>query len=549
MKSLQEKLSNITASSIFVYVGLWLVFATTRFLLNGVFKGWNPGLYHDAGLHYMSGVMVETYFAENWGTNPIVYLANFFEQYAFTGVGLWPPVFHFFEGIWIILFSGSRLSILALDAAIVGSTALSVFHVGKPYLRFGEAFFGALAICVMYQFLLALEILMIDAFTAFWMFWSVIHFIKFLNIPSLRNAIVASFMASIAILSKGTAIALVLVLPLATLLADKSHLLKNYRYWIIPIIIGVLTAPWYLLTSQYSSQGFRFEFGWDYTSLAFVEYSAYVFQNMGIIGMALLFFAVIIMFKEKIWTKDNNLFAGLAALCIGAFLYQILMPVALQDRYIIVLYPAMLLIAFKGLSCLHDLRLRKVLIFAGLINIFAFAFLTYEKHEESGEEAAQTIIEAMKGKGEPILLIASPEIEGVLATDIWMNAPKALLSDIYFLRGVKLLGGGGYNNLDYEVRYPDLDDVKQAIKQTGISFLVIEQSERTGIWEHNAQVAEIIAADKAMFVELATIEISENRSVRVIRVETRTEQVPDLELIKSINQNRVLTKFKGMFHQ
>src|ERR1035441_7216098 len=74
--------------------------------------------YPDEASHYMSGLLVHDYVAGHFPAPPMKFAQDFYLHYPYLAIGHWPPVFYLIEGLWMLLFSPSRVSIMLLSALI-----------------------------------------------------------------------------------------------------------------------------------------------------------------------------------------------------------------------------------------------------------------------------------------------------------------------------------------------------------------------------------------------------------------------------------------------
>ena len=66
-------------------------------------------------------------------------------------------------------------------------------------------------------------------------------------------------------------------------------------------------------------------------------------------------------------------------------------------------------------------------------------------------------------------------------------------SDVFGVRGVRLLGRGGYNNQDYIPAYKSIDQVAAALRTYRLPLLLLRDPDLPGEWEHIKQVAQLVA--------------------------------------------------------
>lgn len=70
---------------------------------------------------------------------------------------------------------------------------------------------------------------------------------RFLDTEDTKYSCWFGIWASLAILTKGLALFLVLVPPIAVVLTRRYHLFIRFSFWLPALIVAVLCGPWYLL--------------------------------------------------------------------------------------------------------------------------------------------------------------------------------------------------------------------------------------------------------------------------------------------------------------
>ncbi len=84
-----------------------------RFLqiLSGAYRAEFAG-YPDESAHYVTSLMVRDFIAGGNYTNPVQFADDYYAHYPKVALGHWPPLFYAFGGLWMLIFSASRQSVL-----------------------------------------------------------------------------------------------------------------------------------------------------------------------------------------------------------------------------------------------------------------------------------------------------------------------------------------------------------------------------------------------------------------------------------------------------
>ncbi len=201
----------------------------------------------DEASHVMTGVLIRDYLVSGVQQPPIRFAERHYLAYPKSSFGIWPPLFHFAEGAWFLIFEPSRWStsllmstLLAIAGLISGlifrdeiepfTTAILVmFLVGSPLL--------------VKQF----SVVIADAILFPLMLLSVCFFIRYLETHFQRDSILFGFFAGLAFLTKYNAASLVLVPVIGIALTRQWKLLKNPTLWAAPLVVLLIAGPWYVL--------------------------------------------------------------------------------------------------------------------------------------------------------------------------------------------------------------------------------------------------------------------------------------------------------------
>jgi hypothetical protein len=469
----------------------------------------------DAAGHYASGVVIHDYLVSVFhgpSRSPMAFVAWFHSHYPIVGIGHWPPAYYLTEAAWMLCFSDSRTSLLMLVAATTAATALLIWF--SVYRRFGPAcaYIAAGTFVIMPLVQRSTADLMLDMPVALASFAATIAFARYVETGRSRWNILFAVLAAISILTKGNGVAMALVPPLAILFCRRFDMLRHFSFWVPVPVVAILTGPWYVLTYGQIAPGFRYHWGAEYARIALAANSEILLMSAGPVLIAVALVGLLAVIFDK--AGRDALLSCNAALLAAIWIFQCVVPSAIQDRYLIPLVPPLIVLAVFGASlgtAWVQQRLAQATrpaighfgtIFAGrrlatiaVGLVFATVWLLAINMEPSPQASfdvpAQTVW-AMRLAHNPVVLLAVPaDQEGTAVAELALHDPNRPSS--FAIRGSRLLGGGGYNNQDYAPLYDNEAEVSKAIDRYAIPFVVFSTRHAPGEWKHIRQIEALAA--------------------------------------------------------
>lgn len=213
------------------------------------------GIYHselghcsDEPSHVVTALMMRDYLVSGFHENPVRYAENYYIHYPKVAVGMWPPVFHATAAVWMLLFSPTRTSLLlfmALQATLLALTL--AFFAARLFGWEWGATLGLLLLCLP-EIQWGFSAVMLDICIALLEFWAMWFAVLYFKSERTRWAVLFGLCSAIAMLTKGTANALVLVPGIMLLLTRRFSLLRRRGLYIAGAIVVLLGCPWQLLS-------------------------------------------------------------------------------------------------------------------------------------------------------------------------------------------------------------------------------------------------------------------------------------------------------------
>lgn len=507
--------------------GLFFLIAIGMQVVGGAYKS-EFGGHPDEAAHYVTGLMVRDFIATPaaW-KHPKAFADDYYKHYPKIGLGVWPPFFYLVQSAWTLVFSPSRVSVLMLMAALAAGLALVLYETLR--VQFGKAALcGALALLILPLFAQYNAMIMAETLSALLIFSATVLLGKYLDEEKPRHAIGFAFCATFAILTKGTGLALALVVPLAILFAGKLSVLKKRALWIAGTFVAVLAGPWTWATRNLGKGG------WEepspslhFTREALGYYATKIFLSatplIAILAVLGLYFA----FRSR---ERRGLWSSLAALIFSIWIFQSIAPVGKEARHLIPMLPAIVALALLGLvSILHAFRRAKpieigepvssAVIELGMLGMIIAAVVTslgvryvlfgFPKKHVSGFGPVATKLLSDPANRDAVFLVSSDATgEGMFISEVAMHdshrpghvaqrASKAFTPD--------LGKAANWNGSKYQPRFANDSEMLEFLLKSDIGFLVVDDSvpERNRV-VHEDQIRRVIDANPQKFQLVAS---------------------------------------------
>lgn len=461
-----------------VAVAIWLgyfVFALFWQIQSGAWSS-DFGGHADEAAHVVTGLMVRDYiaggFLEQW--HPMRYAEDYYERFPKVAIGHYPPGFYIVEALFLLPYRqpGAVLVMMVCLAATVGwqtwriardlgleswvGVLLGALVIWLPLVRTYTAI-------VMSDLLLV--ILILEATRAFG---------RFLEKERWRDSWAFGIFAALAILTKGSGLLLALVPPLAIALTGRWRLIKSPRLWVAPVPVVVLALPWMLATRHITEEGMSTIPFQEYVFSAIAKYFPGVAHEIGWLAAVISVVAALLMLKRD-RRKDSGM-AVLWALVLGLFIFYLSIPSGLDLRYLLPLFPPLLVMAAYCLRRLVGWAFPQVEAWAvvGLAAIIAMEVSRpVEKRYVGASAAVESILASNAGEERiNVLVVSDTSGEGAITAAAAFLSPRLLQVD----RGSKQLASSDWLGRGYETKFEDGDSLQSIFRERGTDFVVIEKT-------------------------------------------------------------------------
>ncbi len=459
------------------------------------------GGYPDEASHYMSGLLVHGYVAAGFPTGPMKFAQNFYLHYPYFAIGHWPPLFYALEGVWMLLFSPARVSVLLLMASITVLLALATYRVVQR--EFGGISAWVIALLLVCHPLVQkyTSMVMLETLLALLSFWAVICFGRFLDSGRWQDSAKFAVFASLAILTKANGFELALVPLVAVLACRRLDLVPRPSFWLPAAVVALLCLPWHLTMMHLMLPTFTADWGLDFTTKAVAFYTRALVNTLGLGLLCLAALGVFGRAVKPLWANQvEGKWAAFAALPLGVIVLHSVVPGGLEQRYLVTAVAPVLLFCCAGADFLAErfsalgVRARpEVFLLCGALIFVKMSFAVPPKASFGFKEVADDIVANPQYRNSLILVSSETDVgEGIFVSEIAMR-DHAFHHVV--LRASKVLARNTWNqslDKDYKPLYSNAEELRRCLKQAPISAIVIDSSSGSKTYRHHRQIVEMM---------------------------------------------------------
>ncbi len=272
------------------------------------------GAHPDEAAHYVTGLMIRDYLAAGCPGSPMKFADDYYAHYPKIGLGVWPPFFYIVQSAWTLPFGVSRTSVLLLMCALAAFVAVLIYRALRDEYGHLTGVLGANLFLILPLVREYDSMIMAEMLCAALMFGATLAFGNFLDREKRSDAVWFGILAALAILTKGTGVALVIMVPLALLFSRKWHLLASPMLWASAAITAIVAGPW---TWHFRNEG-RLKGGWlqpnpslSFTREALPFYAGKLAVSLGVfVGILTLIGLVATLLRRRVPGRVGILPAG-----------------------------------------------------------------------------------------------------------------------------------------------------------------------------------------------------------------------------------------------
>ncbi|MBE7497007.1 MAG: glycosyltransferase family 39 protein [Verrucomicrobiaceae bacterium] len=461
----------------------WLVFLGCL-ILNVVFVttrgAWESDLAGDPdeAAHAVTALMLRDYLAGGWRQHPLAFAEQYYADFPKVALGHYPPGFYLLAGTWLL--PHASISSLFLLQAVLGAALCSVvFRITSKSANNTAGLLAAALMALLPVGLKQMQLVMSDLLLALLGLAAALLWRDYLNRPTARRALGFGFITAAAILTKGSALGLCVIPPLATLACARFDLLKKLSWWLCGAPVALLAGPWMLYSSRITAEGML------HVPLArFVpEAAAYYLRTLphalgwplAVLGPA---GAAWLMLRPNRCPRPSQA-AALGALACGTLLVVLLVPAGMTARYLL---PCLPVLVTGAVMILHPVMRRNTwgrvlgLLIAGVCLFFMPGWP--EKRVDGFSAAVQRSgMPALDAPAPQNWLVASdPRGEGAVIAATAFACPRRSPSLLRVYRGSKELAQSDWMGRGYQPAHADASSLLAHLDRRGITRVFVDLS-------------------------------------------------------------------------
>ena len=468
------------------------------------------GSFDDEPSHFVTGLMVRDYLADGLPNSPRAYAEDYYVRYPKVGIGQWPPVFYVTQGLWMLVFGTSTPSLIAFMSVLTALLGTCVYAcLRTPWGELGAAAFGALT-CLLPLVQRLSSSIMTEVPVALFAFLAALQFGTYLTSARWRHVLGFAGFATLAILTKGNALALALFPPLTIALSGRWSVLKRPNLYVGGALVGLVCGPWYWLTLPISSGT------WAGGSTPTLDYagralSFYPSHLLGAFGIAASVCAAFGTLRRPADPQRRAQWAAAVGLLLAILLFHVAIPSSIESRHLVLAAAPWALLSGLGLAYLvraERTRHPNLARVAPALLLGAFFVETFDVPPKANQGYRQAVaaITAQPGLENARVLISSDARgEGLLVAAAAHSKRRGAR---VFLRASKVLASSTWTGLDYREHFASDETTLAFLRDLPVGFVVIDDSAQPHQrFAHMTRLARLIDEHPETWPLVATLDV------------------------------------------
>lgn len=435
----------------------------------------------DEPAHAVTSLMVRDYLATALGQSPMAFAQQYYEDLPKVALGHYPPGYYALTGLALLVWP-QPVTLFVVQALLAGLLAALVHGYGRRFLAPRPALTAALLTVVLPVSLKLTQLVMADLLLACLCLLALEAWARFLESPRARWALAFGFCAALAILTKGSGLALALVPALTVPLLRRWELLKSWRFWLAGVPVGLLAGPWMLYSSKITREGMVNEGVVKYAldGLGFYARAAEWSFGWPLLALFLAGLALGLVRTLRRRAADPRI-AGLFGLLAGTAAVMLLVPTGYSSRYFMPVVPGIALLAALVAARLPP-RVQPwglaLLLAAGLVQA---AGVSPKIVQGYGAAVAQAL-------GEPAaaprqwLVSSDPRGEGAIIAAAAFAGDRHEAVRLDVIRASKELGSSDWLGRGYRPAFATTAELRAFLEQNRVSCVFVDLS-GAGTWQ------------------------------------------------------------------
>jgi hypothetical protein len=450
-----------------------LMFLTTRGAWQSDLGG-DP----DEAAHAVTALMVRDYLADGWSQHPLAFAERYYADFPKVALGHYPPVFYLIAGAWLLPYA-SISSLFLLQGVLAALICSMVYRFVAKGQENAGGLVAAMMTALLPTGLKQMQLVMSDLLLTLLGLAAALLWRDYLNRPKASRALGFGFITAVAILTKGSALGLCAIPPLATLACGRFNLVKRLSWWLCGVPVALLAAPWMLYSSKITVEGMLYvpllQFVPDAAAFyldALPNTLGWPLAAMGLAGAAWL------MLRPSQCPNPSQA-AALGALACGTLLIVLLVPAGMTTRYLLPCLPVLVAGAVMILQ-----RIKKYIphghLFGGLVVAGCMFYMPgCPAKEVKGFSAAVQLsgVPSLDAPASQNWLVASdPRGEGAIIAAAAFATQRRSPSLLRVYRGSKELAASDWMGRGYKVAFENAESLLDHLNKQDITRVFVDLS-------------------------------------------------------------------------
>lgn len=472
--------------------------------------------------------MIHDYVKTGMGTSPLRFAESYYIHYPKVALGIWPPMFHFTAALWMLLFTRTHTSLLIFVAAQGALCAATLAVFARRFLAPFPAFAAGLFVVSLPAMQNAASLMMVDLFLTVMEMWSMLLLIELFRRRDMKTAIWYGVCTSLAMLTKGNAVALLMCGAFMLLLTREFSILRKAPVYVAVLIVVVLGLPWQFISVHLfhgtiplapltPSRFWMLSSG--YTPILVQKLSLPVFLA-GVVGLASVLLPLLRGDRRSQVSLDG---AGAASLVLAVFLFHSISPTpGPDDRYILPTLPLLVLFAALGIQWIASriripplaMPVRASILVLFCLGWFAKTTFAVTRRPQMGFNQVAAGLASPGPAGEVVLVCSDSWGEGALITTLALSDRPGL--EHIVLRGSKTLSENPWGLVAYRPYFHTPQELENELERTPVDEIVLDLDH--AMWEQDRELLMNTLAENAQKWSLASeVRAEDGRRLRVYR--------------------------------
>lgn len=433
----------------------------------------------DEAAHAVTALMIRDYLVEGPGQSPLAFANGYYEDFPKIALGHYPPFYYAVASLPLLVWPSST-ALLVLQAVLFAIFMGLLWILARTYLSPLET----TAVCIVVGLSPVTQDLcnwvMSDLLLINLCLGSVLAWLNYLKEPSLGRSLLFGVLASLALLTKGSALLLALIPPASTALLRKWPEFGRWRWWAAAVPVVLTAGPWFAISMRITQEGMSHLSVSEFVPVALRYYGRELPDAVG--WAVLLAFGVWLAFRvlPRPGKRPIDAFEAVALAWIaGGVAVAVCVPAGMSARYLFPILAPLAILGVRGLGQLTgERRVSFRVSMAAFVAVTLWQIGSLRKKEESGfGTAVKAVLSEADFETHATWLVSSdPRGEGAIIAAAAFSLPDRTPNRLTVLRTSKELADTDWMGRSYEAEFNDPLKLLAHLKARDIDTVLFDES-------------------------------------------------------------------------